>query len=266
MPLTVSDEKSGESISNLKNGGNLLNCGNVGSFDNSGNRALLERASKGDAAAQTMVIEKNLGLVHATARRFMGRGIEYDDLYQAGCMGLVKAVTGFDTSRGVQFSTYAVPVIMGEMRRLFRDDGPVKVSRTLREVSLRASKERERLCASLGREPTLTELAKQLGLDAAETAQALEACIAPISLTSGEDGDDSQTDIPVESEENSLVDRLALKDALGCLEACDRQLIILRYFQNKTQSETAQCLNMTQVQVSRREKKVLAALRARLSG
>lgn len=248
MSLTIADERPTKKI------------------DASDMRILLERAANGDAAAQTIIVENNMGLVHATARRFMGRGIEYDDLFQAGCMGLVKAVMGFDLTRGVQFSTYAVPVIMGEMRRLFRDDGPVKVSRTLKEVSLKAARERERLSTALGREPTIGELAKELGLDPAETAQALEACAAPLSLTIGEDGEDIQADIPVESEENALVDRIALKDALGSLDVSDRQLIVMRYFQNKTQTETAQKLNMTQVQVSRREKKVLAALRARLLG
>lgn len=197
------------------------------------NISLLERASRGDSAAQTMVVERNLGLVHASARRFMGRGIEYDDLYQAGCMGLVKAVMGFDTSRGVQFSTYAVPVIMGEMRRLFRDDGPVKVSRTLKEQSLKAARARERLCAKLGREPTLNELSAELGIDPAETAQALEAGVTPLSLTVGEEGEDSQADIPVESEEEALVDKLTLKEALSHLSANDRQLIILRYFKKQ---------------------------------
>jgi RNA polymerase sporulation-specific sigma factor len=228
-------------------------------------RCLLERAANGDSAAQTMVVERNLGLVHASARHFMGRGIEYDDLYQTGCMGLVKAVIGFDTSRGVQFSTYAVPVIMGEMRRLFRDDGPVKVSRTLKEQSLKAARTREKLRGSLGREPTICELAKEIGIDPAEAAQALEAGVTPLSLTIGEEGEDSQADIPVESEEEAVVDRLTLKEALGRLPASDRQLIIMRYFQNKTQAQTAQCLDMTQVQVSRREKKVLAALKIRLS-
>jgi RNA polymerase sporulation-specific sigma factor len=226
--------------------------------------SLLERAADGDPAAQTMVVERNLGLVHASARRFMGRGIEYDDLYQAGCMGLVKAVTGFDTSRGVQFSTYAVPVIMGEMRRLFRDDGPIKVSRTLKEQSLKAVRAREKLRGLLDREPTVCELAKEIGLDPAETAQALEAGVTPLSLTVGEDGESSQTDIPVEADEDALVDRLTLKEALCRLCANDRQLIILRYFQNKTQSETAEYLGMTQVQVSRREKKVLAMLKKNL--
>ncbi|CDZ24136.1 sigma-B/F/G subfamily RNA polymerase sigma-28 factor [[Clostridium] cellulosi] len=226
---------------------------------------LLKRATNGDSAAQTAVIERNLGLVHAAARRFAGRGIEYDDLYQAGCMGLVKAVLGFDLSRGVQFSTYAVPVIMGEMRRLFRDDGPIKVSRTLKEQSLKAVRTREKLSLKLGREPTIGEISSELGMDPAETAQALEACAAPVSLTVDEDGEDIQADIPVESGEDALVDRLMLKDALGHLDVKDRQLIILRYFQNKTQSQTAEILHMTQVQVSRREKKILKALKIKLS-
>lgn len=232
-----------------------------------GLKKLFIRAEKGDAAAQSEIVEKNLGLVHASAKRFVGKGIEYDDLYQAGCMGLVKAVIGFDIERGVQFSTYAVPVIMGEMRRLFRDDGPIKVSRTLKEQSLKASRMCERLCSELGRQPTVGELAKKMGLDVAETAQALEAGASPLSLTSYEDGDTaSQADVPVESGESQLVDKLALKQALNILPPRDRALIIMRYFKNKTQTETAKCLNMTQVQVSRREKKVLSALKRWLSG
>lgn len=225
---------------------------------------LFERASAGDTAAQSKIIEDNLGLVHASARRFMGRGIEYDDLFQAGCMGLVKAVLGFDTGRNVQFSTYAVPVIMGEMRRLFRDDGPVKVSRSLKELSLKALRTRERLRAVLGREPTLTELSQSLGIEPAEIAEALDAAMTPISLTVDDDGDDVQADIRCEGDEEMLVDRLALKDAILKLPAGDRTLIILRYFKNRTQSETAKKLNMTQVQVSRREKKILEQLRFKL--
>lgn len=228
--------------------------------------SLLKRAGNGDSAAQSIIVEENLGLVHAAARRFMGRGIEYDDLYQAGCMGLVKAVAGFDVNRGVQFSTYAVPVIMGEIRRLFRDDGPVKVSRTLKELSLKATRTREMLCKKLGREPNLSELAAELKLEPAEAAEALEASLAPLSLTIDEDGDEVQADIPVVSSEEALVDRLSLKDALSGLPPVDRTLIVMRYFQNKTQNETAKKLNMTQVQVSRREKKILCLLRERLTG
>lgn len=229
-------------------------------------RNLLERASRGDSVAQTRLIEENVGLVHASARRFMGRGVEYDDLFQAGCMGLVKAVAGFDLSRGVQFSTYAVPVIMGEMRRLFRDDGPIKISRALKELSMKAQRKREALSFTLGREPTIRELADALGIDTAEAAQALEASLMPLSLTVDDDGEDVQSDIPVECCEENLIDKLALKDALNDLKASDRMLIIMRYFQSKTQSETAMVLNMTQVQVSRREKRILEQLRSRLTG
>lgn len=230
------------------------------------NSCLLQRASDGDEAARDRLVEENIGLVHATARRFSGRGVEYDDLFQAGCMGLVKAVAGFDPGRGVQFSTYAVPVIMGEMRRLFRDDGPVKVSRSLRERSMKVLRARERLCASLGREPTIGELARAVGVEPAEAAEALEAAAAPLSLTIDEDGEDVQADIRIDGGEDSLVDSLALKEALTKLPEKDQLLIRLRYFGNKTQTETAQRLHMTQVQVSRREKKILEALRGRLTG
>lgn len=230
------------------------------------NRELLERAAKGDAAAQTRLIEENIGLVHAFARRFAGRNVEYEDLFQAGCMGLVKAVAGFDLDRGVRFSTYAVPVIMGEMRRLFRDDGPIKVSRALKEQSLKAQRAREDMRAALGREPTIGELSKKLELDPADTAQALEACLPPLSLTEGEEGEETQCDIPIPSSEDSVIDTLALKDALRTLEPNDRKLILLRYFGSKTQSETAEALNMTQVQVSRCEKRILGKLRAQMTG
>jgi len=230
------------------------------------NSCLLERVANGDTSAKTELIEENLGLVHAMARRFMGRGIEYDDLFQAGSMGLVKATKGFDNSRGVQFSTYAVPVIMGEMRRLFRDDGPIKISRTLKELSLKVSRAKENLSKALCREPTISEIAAVLKIEPAEAAEALDASYAPMSLTLDSDGDDVQADIPVECVEEALVDKLALKEALKHLSAQDRLLIILRYFKNKTQSEAAKELCMTQVQVSRREKKVLEQLRFKLTG
>ncbi len=231
----------------------------------SNDREWFIRAADGDAAAQTRIIESNLGLVHAAARHFSGKGIEYDDLYQAGCMGLVKAVSGFDPERGVQFSTYAVPVIMGEMRRLFRDDGPVKISRTLKELSLKAIRARERLNAALCREPTLGELAAEMQVEPAEAAQALEAAASPLSLTvDREDDEETQADIPVQNDEGALIDRIALKDALSGLPADDRLLILLRYFKGRTQTETAEVLHMTQVQVSRREKKILTLLRRHL--
>jgi len=213
------------------------------------------------------MIEKNMGLVHSCAHRFQGKGIEYEDLFQAGCMGLIKAVDAFDWDRGVRFSTYAVPVILGEMRRLFRDGGTVKVSRTLKELSMRVMREREAFYSQCSREPTVHELAQRMGESVEDIVEAIGASAPAISLTAAEDDDNNshtQLDIPVESEEGRLSEMLSLKDALGTLSARDRSLILLRYFQGKTQMETANMLGMTQVQVSRREKKILLLMRKQL--
>ena len=145
------------------------------------------------------MIEENLGLVHSCAHRFKGRGIEYDDLFQAGCMGLVKACDAFDFSRGVRFSTYAVPVILGEMRRLFRDGGTVKVSRSLKELSLRVVRGREQLAVRLGRDPTIEELAEELGLTREEVVEALNVSAPPLSLTVSSEEGETQIDLPVQS-------------------------------------------------------------------
>ena len=212
------------------------------------------------------MIERNMGLVHSCAHRFQGKGIEYEDLFQAGCMGLIKAVDAFDWERGVRFSTYAVPVILGGMRRLFRDGGTVKVSRTLKELSMRVMKEREAYCRRCSREPTVHELAELMGESVEDIVEAIGASSPALSLTSMDDEENghSQMDIPVESQEGRLTELLALKDALGTLAPKDRSLIILRYFQGKTQMETAGMLGMTQVQVSRREKKILLTMRKQL--
>ncbi len=213
------------------------------------------------------MINGNLGLVHACAHKFKGRGIEYDDLFQAGCMGLIKAADAFDEERGVRFSTYAVPVILGEIRRLFRDGGTVKVSRTLKERSMRLSRTRERMALSLGREPTISELGEEMGLDAGEVVEAMGAGTPPISLTGGgEEEGGTQMDLPVPSPEESLSDRISVRQAVGSLPPNDRRLLVLRYFSEMTQSQTAEVLGMTQVQVSRREKKLLALLREELLG
>ena len=207
--------------------------------------------------------EDNLGLVHLCANRFRGRGIEYDDLYSAGCIGLLKAVKAFDSGRGVKFSTYAVPVILGEIKRLFRDGGSVRVSRSLKELSLRL----QRLCESFRqremREPTVAELAEISGESEAAVAEALCVSQPVVSLTSGDD-DEGQTDIPVEAPDESITDLLALRQIMSELEPKDRALIELRYFRGLTQSRTAAVLGMTQVQVSRREKKLLKSMREEL--
>ena len=151
---------------------------------------------------RSRMIEENIGLVHACAHRFKGKGIEYDDLFQAGCMGLVKATDAFDTERGVRFSTYAVPVILGEMRRLFRDGGTVKVSRSLKELSMKVARQREQLSKRLGREPTVSELAAELAVSEESIIEALGAGTPPVSLTSEEDS--ALNDLPVDSPEELL--------------------------------------------------------------
>ena len=207
-------------------------------------------------------IQNNLGLVHACAGRFRGRGIEYDDLYSAGCMGLVKAYDGFDEGRGVQFSTYAVPVILGEIKKLFRDGGTVKVSRSLKELGLRVNALRESMIKNTGAEPTVNQLAEALGERPEQVALAIRAGQPAISLTPAADAEDSrQLDIPVDSPEEDLADRIGLEEVLSGLPPRDRTLIYLRFFSGKTQSETARVLGTTQVQISRRERKILKEMR-----
>lgn len=218
------------------------------------------------ASKREETISGNIGLVHSCAHRFKGRGIEYDDLFQAGCMGLCKAADAFDENRGVRFSTYAVPVILGEMRRLFRDGGAIKVSRTLKELSMRIGRERERLGSLWGREPSVSELAAALELPEEQVVEAVCAAAPPLSLTESEEEGGGQIDLPVDSPEDMLSDIISLKQVVGDLEANDRKLIVLRYFSGKTQMQTAEALGMTQVQVSRREKKILTALRKELTG
>lgn len=209
-------------------------------------------------------IEKNLGLVHLCANRFRGRGIEYDDLYGAGCIGLLKAAKGFDENRGVRFSTYAVPVILGEIKRLFRDGGAIKVSRSTKELSMRVTRIREKFMLHEGREATVSELAELAEASEENVVEALSVSLPPISLTETLDDNGSQTDIPIDAPDNEIADFLSLKQVMNCLDAKDRKLIYLRYFSNKTQTETAKALDMTQVQVSRREKKLLNFMRCEL--
>lgn len=209
----------------------------------------------------------NLPLVHSLANRFRGRGIDYEELFAAGSLGLVKACDNFDKSRGLCFSTYAVPVILGEIRRLFRDGGSVKMSRSLKELSMKAGRAREELMKR-GTEPTVSEIAEYLGVSPEDAAEAIAASAPTVSLTCSEDDDrntgGSDFDLPVDSGESAIIDKLALKQCLDKLSSEDRNLIILRYFREKTQSQTAAVLGMSQVQVSRRERKILEELRLQL--
>lgn len=209
-------------------------------------------------------IEENLGLVRLCANRFRGKGIEYDDLYSAGCIGLLKAAKAFDNSRGVRFSTYAVPVILGEIKRLFRDGGAIKVSRGLKELSLKTVRVRDDFFKKHGREATVSELAEILGVSPENITEAISASIAPVSLTETYEDADGQIDIPVDAPDEKIGDIISLRQVINTLESNDRRLIYLRYFENRTQSDTAGILGMTQVQVSRREKKILLSMREEL--
>ena len=208
--------------------------------------------------------EEHLGLVHLCANRFRDRGIEYEELYSAGCLGLCKAAQGFDASRGLCFSTYAVPVIIGEIKRLFRDGGSVHIGRRLRALALDVQRTADTLRAKTGTEPKISEIAAALGCTEAEAAEALCAAQPAVSLTAYTEEGDLQTDIPVPSHEAELQEHLALEQVLSLLSEGDRALIHLRYGCSLTQSQTAARLHMTQVQVSRREKKILLFLRNEL--
>lgn len=208
--------------------------------------------------------QNNLGLVHLCANRFRGKGIEYDDLYGAGCIGLVKASNAFDAGRGVKFSTYAVPVILGEIKRLFRDGGSVKVSRGIKENSLKIVRLRDNFCTTEGREPTISELSQISGLGVEEVIEALNVSLPPVSLTESADDGGGEFDIPTDSHDEEITNSLSVRQLMQSLEERDRRLIYLRYFQEKTQTEVAKALDMTQVQVSRREKKLLLMMRQSL--
>lgn len=211
------------------------------------------------------LINENYGLVHACANKFRARGVDYDDLFQAGCVGLVKAADNFDPSRGFAFSTYAVPVILGEIRRIFRDGGSVKIGRSLKEKARHAMKIRDELSLELGREPTVSELAIKLDTDIHTATELITVSMPTVSLTVNEDGKNGgQFDIPTLAPEEEISERLSLKSVLDSLDERDRKLIELRYFKGLTQVKTAKELGMSQVQVSRKEKAILIKMRNNL--
>ena len=224
---------------------------------------LIRLAKAGDREAGEALVLGNSGLIWSIARRYFGRGVDPDDLYQLGCLGFLKAVEGFDLDFGTQFSTYAVPKIAGEIRRFLRDDGTVKVSRSLKERAMLIKSARQRLAGSLGREPSLQELSAETGLQPEEIAGAEGATGTADSIQrrSGEDGfalEDVLTDGEMEAQ---IVERIALKEAIACLGEREQMVIKLRFFHGLTQDKTAKLLGVSQVQVSRIEKKALCALR-----
>lgn len=240
---------------------------------------LIEQAHEGDKTARDRLVSENLGLVHAVARRFENRGHDREELFQIGCIGLMKAIDKFDLSLNLAFSTYAVPMIMGEIRRFLRDDGMVKVSRTLKEHGYKISKARELLAAQLGREPDLAELSKATELSIEEIVLALEAnkevesIYQPVYEKDGDElllidqvcGKESGGFEEEEPEKEAVLNHMVIEQLLEILSEQERTLIKLRYFETKTQSEVASMLGMTQVQVSRLEKKILQRLREFMS-
>ena len=229
---------------------------------------LLQAAREGDKLACEQVLEDNTGLIWSVVRRYYGRGVEPDDLYQLGCLGFLKAVQGFDQSFGTQFSTYAVPKIAGEIRRFLRDDGSMKVSRGLKERALTIRMARGRLCAFLGREPTLSELAEETGFTPEDIAAA-ETAADPVVSLQAETGDGGLTLEGVLSSggmEDGLVEQITLHSALERLPERERQVLVLRYYRSLTQTQTAKVLGVSQVQVSRLERRAVDRLRQMLTG
>ena len=228
---------------------------------------LLEAARRGDDLACERVLRENNGLIWSVVRRYYGRGVEPDDLYQLGCLGFLKAVRGFDPAFGTQFSTYAVPKIAGEIRRFLRDDGPVKVSRGMKERGTAVRGARSRLCLRLGREPTLSELAEETGLTPEEIAAAETAAEPPVSLQSetGEGGLTLEGVLSAGNEEERLVERLTLRAAISALPQREQQVLLLRYYRGMTQMSAARVLGVSQVQVSRLERRALDRLRRELA-
>lgn len=210
-------------------------------------------------------IEQNIPLVHSCCKRFVNRGVEYDDLFQTGCIGLIKAVDGFDASLGYKFSTYAVPVILGELKRIFRDGGIVKVSRSIKELSLKIIRATEELSNKYSREPLISEIAEYLGVSVAEVSEAVGAINPTVSLTVNNEDGETQIDVCDNSFDNFQFDKICLNDVIEKLDKNDRKIIILRYYKSQTQQETAKILGMSQVKVSRREKIILNEIRKNLA-
>lgn len=227
--------------------------------------ALLDRAQSGDKDACGKMLEENSGLIWAVVRRYYGCGVEPEDLYQLGCIGFIKAVKGFDITYGTKFSTYAVPKIAGEIRRFLRDDGPVKVGRTLRERGQSIWSARQRLRTSLGREPRLSELAAETGWGAEEIATAELATSTPDSLQQETaEGLTLESTLGTEAPEEALVEKIALREAIRALPEREQETIFLRFFKCMTQEQAARILGVSQVQVSRLERKGVAHLREML--
>lgn len=243
----------------------------MSSFSDINTIELIEKAKNGDKEAQSIMVEKNIGLVWSIVKRFQNRGYEPEDLFQIGCIGLMKAINKFDSSFNVKFSTYAVPMIIGEVKRFIRDDGLIKVSRSLKETSNKVKITKEIMLKELGREPSVAEIAGRLDITPEEIAMALEATYTPEYLYNNvSEGDNSpimlidRVDSEAYPSESELIDKITLMQILDTLEPREKQIIVLRYFKEKTQAQIAKMLGISQVQVSRLEKKILKELRKKI--
>ncbi|MBQ8597961.1 MAG: SigF/SigG family RNA polymerase sporulation sigma factor [Lachnospiraceae bacterium] len=235
------------------------------------NTVLIKRAQAGEKEAREVLIEQNLGLVHHIVKRFLGRGYEAEDLFQIGVIGLIKSIDKFNVAYEVKFSTYAVPLITGEIKRFIRDDGMVKVSRTLKENGMRIKYARERLNNKLNREPTLEEIAVEAALTREEVVLAMEANIQVESIYKSvyqNDGNEifmvDQLADQKKNEQEEVLNHLVIDQLLSCLPQDEQKLITLRYYQDKTQTEVAKVLGISQVQVSRMEKRILLGMRQKI--
>lgn len=247
-----------------------MNTSNIKKYGYSDNKLLVELAKKGDKEAMNVLVEINTPLVSSLCKKFLNRGYEYEDIFQLGCMGLVKAINNFDSSYDVKFSTYAVPMILGEIKRFLRDDGIIKVSRNLKVLAQKLHFQKEVLLKELGREPTIDELANYVGVDKEEILLALESVNNMSYLHDTIHQDEGSPILLIDKisedsdEQDDMIEKIALKEAIRDLDSKSRKIIVLRYFKDKTQSEVAKLLGISQVQVSRIEKKILVNIKDKL--
>jgi len=231
----------------------------------------IRRAKAGESAAKELLIEHNVSLVKSIVKRYLGKGVDYDDLFQIACMGFLKAIAGFDERFGVKFSTYAVPMIAGEIKRFMRDDGSVKVSRSMKQTAKEINLFVEEYTTAHGRQPSVLEIATKFGLEEAETVFVMGSSKMPISLYGGADYKDGKErelieTLPSSDDQEEWLDKMLLRGAIDELPERDRRVIVLRYFRDMTQSEVAELIGVSQVQVSRIENRILKDFREKLSG
>ena len=231
----------------------------------------IRRAKTGDSWAKEELIAQNISLVKSIVKRYLGKGVDYDDLFQIACMGFLKAISGFDEAFGVKFSTYAVPMIAGEIKRFMRDDGSVKVSRALKQTAKEMNLFVEEYTITHGKQPTIKEIAEKFNLDEAETVFVMGSAKMPVSLYSGADYKDGSErelieTLPASDDSEEWLDKMLLRVAIEDLPERERKIIVLRYFRDMTQSEVAEKIGVSQVQVSRIENKIIKEFREKLTG